>query len=228
MTEKRPERPAGPRLGLLIWDFNGTMLDDLAVAYGSVEYVFRLYDRPVPSKDRFRSLISSRFMEFYHGQGVPTWATAEHLNVIRQDYYLSRMPQLHFRPGLAELLKWSRSVGLKNAVCSAEITVILDTLVDRADLRRYFEPDAVRAEAWDGKSLELSKICEQLNVPRDRAAYLDDTVDGIAAAMDAEVHSIGFAHPTSWNTALRIEAARPLHIVHDFRELHTLLEVLTR
>jgi len=213
-------------LELLIWDFNGTMLDDQATAYGSVEYIFSLYNRPAPTRDRFRNLISGRFMEFCHDCGVPSWASADHLNVIRQDYYLARMNHVHFRPGITELITWSRTMQLKHAICSAEIKMILDTLIDRDKLRQLFEPDGIRAEAWNGKAVELREVCQRLGVACDRSAYLDDTADGITAAKEAGVLSIGFVHPTAWNTAQRIEAAKPNYVVHDFRELRILLEVL--
>ena len=224
--EKRIERPAGPQLELLIWDFNGTMVDDLPVAYGSVEFIFRLYDRPIPSKDVFRNGIGSRFMDFYYAHGIPKWATAEHLNVIREDYYLSRLHQVRFRPGLKQLLEWSKKRGIRHAVCSAELATILNPLIDRDGLRELFEPEGIVAQAWSGKTKELRELCEKLGVRGEAAAYVDDTADGVRAAEEAGVRSIGFAHPTAWNSAQRIEAAKPVHVVHDFRQLQTLLEAL--
>jgi phosphoglycolate phosphatase-like HAD superfamily hydrolase len=217
-----------PRLELLIWDFNGVMLDDLAMACGSVEYIFRLYDKPVPSRDRYRNEISARFMEFYRGHGVPPWASTEDLNVIRRTYYLARLPQVRFRPELRSFLGWCRTRGLKLAVCSAEIKAILDALVDRDALRELFEPEGIRAEAWNGKAVELRALCERMNIAPAATAYVDDTADGVRAAAEAGVRSIGWAHPTSWNASHRIEAAKPAHIVHDFRELKMVLEALTR
>jgi len=224
--EKRIERPAGPQLELLIWDFSGTLVDDLPVSYGSVEFIFRLYDRPIPSKDVFRNGIGSRFMDFYNAHGIPKWATAEHLNIIREDYYLSRLHQVRFRSGIKQLIELSKKRGIRHAICSAEIANILNPLIDRDGLRECFEPEGIVAEAWGGKAQELRELCGKLGVRGDAAAYLDDTADGVRAATEAGVRSIGFAHPTAWNSAQRIEAAKPVHVVHDFRQLQTLLEAL--
>ena len=82
----------------VIFDYNGTLLDDLPVAYGSIREIFRRYNLPCPTPEQYRLEIGTNFMEFYYNHGFPRTTTAKELNVVRMEYYLDHFHEAKLRP----------------------------------------------------------------------------------------------------------------------------------
>lgn len=215
---------AKPKLELLVFDNNGTMLDDLHLAYGSVEAIFRILQLPCPTKRQYREEVDSNIAKFCRCHGVPDHVTDERIHVVRELYYGARMDQAHFRPDLVQTLEHCASRGLSLVVCSAEIDSFLRGLLNRDGIAGRF--DIVRAEAWP-KTAALAEIIQSLDVRPEQAAYVDDTADGINAAREVGLRAIAFSHPTGYNSAERLWAQKPDHVVNDFTELRQLVTELT-
>lgn len=213
---------------LLVFDNNGTALDDLHFAYGSVEMIFSVLGLPVPTKEQYRNEIGADFMQFYWSHGVPRDITGEQLNVIRKLYYRGCQNSVRYRDDFEMLLHACVVVGMRVGMCSAEIPDVLRGCLDRAGLNVHFKSGMVRGGAWPSKTPFLMELAEWAGVPREQCAYVDDTDDGICAAQDAGYFTIGFAHPTGYNSASRIHAAKPSLVVYSFEELRGVLPNLVR
>jgi beta-phosphoglucomutase-like phosphatase (HAD superfamily) len=208
---------------LVILDLNGTILDDLLpVAIPSMKNIFRTLNLQPPTEHQYRNEISSDFVGFYRKYKVPEWVTREQLNILRQLWYLQRLNELHFRPGLRGVIERLQTRGLRFALCSAEITPVMDALLTRDKLHELFGPGLVRSQAWS-KTEVLSEIAAVAGVSVPRAVYVDDTEDGIKAAQSIGMQTIGFVHPTAYNEAGRIHAAKPSATVRDIFELERML-----
>jgi phosphoglycolate phosphatase-like HAD superfamily hydrolase len=218
MGEPRPVR-------LLIFDNNGTMLDDLHLAYACSEAMFSLLRVPRQSADRFRQEGANDVSAFCLRHGVPASVTHEELDIIRRLYYSARMDQVRPRQGLGLALDRCAEFGILAAVCSAENSAMLDDLLMRFELRHRFV--AVRGEARP-KGPALSELIASLAVAPDEAAYVDDTVDGIRAAQEYGSQTIAFAHPTSYCFSAHLWACKPNHVVGDFAELRRLIPKLAQ
>lgn len=212
-----------PHLKVLMFDNNGTMLDDLHLAYGSVEEIFKLLRLPSPSKDKFRSAGTNDVAEFCLRHGAPKSVTHEELDVVRKLYYNARLEQAHYRPDLKMTLDYCISKGLKLAVCSAEVDSVLRGFLERSNFADCFA--VVKSEARP-KAPALMEIVYQLSFRLDEAAYIDDSVDGMLAAKEAGVRTIAFAHPTSYALPQHLWAQKPDHVVNDFAELRRLISDL--
>lgn len=207
----------------MILDLNGTILDDLmAVAIPCMKNIFRTLNLQPPTEHQYRNEICADFMAFYKRHKVPFWVTKEQLNSLRELWYLQRTNELHFRPGLKGMLARLRLRGLKFAICSAELTAVMDTLIEREHLQEFFEAGLIRSQAWP-KTGVLQEILVATGVSALHAVYVDDTVDGINAAAGLGIQTVGFAHPTGYNEASRIYAAKPGETVHDLAHLEAVL-----
>ena len=209
-----------PLLKAIIFDNNGTMLDDVHLAYGSVEAIFRLLNLPCPTRDAFRRDGSNDIAGFCQQHGAPKHVTHEELDVVRKIYYDVHVAQAHYRPDLPNALGYFKTRGLKLAVCSAENDSVLKNFLTRAKLLDCFE--IVRSESRP-KAGALKEIVDRLGVRPDEAAHVDDTADGIAAAQSVGIRSIGFSHPTSYGLPQSLWAQKPDHVVNDFGELRRLI-----
>lgn len=216
-----------PRLKVFVFDNNGTGLDDLHVAFGSVEAIFAVLGLHCPNKDQYRNEISADYMQFYWGHGVPRDITGEQLNVIRKLYYKMRQTTVRYRSDFPDLLKACQDTDVRVGMCSAEIPDVLQGFLERAGLLKFFRPRMIRGGAWPSKTPVLTSMAQDMGFEPSECAYVDDTDDGITAARAAGYFAIGFAHPTGYNSAKRIYDAKPDLVVSSFIELRRKLPKLT-
>lgn len=125
---------------VVVFDFNGTLFDDLHVAYGSVQEIFRTYGVPCPTLEQYREEITSNYMEFYYDYGIPR-ATVDHeLNAIRNRYYHKNGRSAQIRPDVERTMKTLFLDRIRLAIVSAESSVNLHRqLIRCGNIQRDFD-----------------------------------------------------------------------------------------
>lgn len=214
-----------------IFDFNGTLLDDIELAYGSVVEIFKTYNLQPPTLEQYREEITANFMGFYYKYGFiknfsggGAEGDRDALNEIRRNYYSNHGNDGKIRDDAVGTVSSLVAMDMEVGIVSAEI---LSSLMDRlgsCGLAGLFPKQFIRAEVWGDKSLALTEICGSLGVDPNQAAYVDDTVDGNDAAKRAGLIAVGFCNKTGYNSEDRIRA------VADFtvNELSELPELVRR
>jgi len=216
---------------VVVFDFNGTLLDDLHVAYESVQEIFRIYDISCPTLEQFREEISADFMEFYfqHGFLRPTYKNelkglVDDLQTIRRSFYRANEGNARIRPDVSRMVSWLLVRGFYVAIVGAERRTTLHGYLVKDGLQRRF--DCVISEAWgDGaKKKALLEVGEIFKVFSEDICYVDDTVDGLFAARDARVVPVAFTNHTGYHSKERL-----LHVtdisVSEIGELKNLLKI---
>ena len=216
-------------LRALIVDHNGTMVDDSKLTYEVLQEICRICGVGVPAFDhwrRYESVIG--YLRYYHDYAqLPKTIPVASYHMIRELYYGARIrSQAPFRPDLVPFLRSCQEWGVQLAVCSGELRVLLDECLSRDALRAEFE--IIEGDVTDKRAMLIS-ICERLRVPVEQAAYVDDTISGIAAADAAGLIPIAFAHHTSYSKPEQLrKEGQYEHIVSTFTELGILVEGLVK
>ncbi len=203
----------------VVFDNNGTALDDLHVAYGSVCEIFRSFGINPPSQTTYRREITADFMQFYWKHGIAPTITGDELNVIRKRYYIEHMREARYRPDFKQLARYLKGEDVQRGVCSAEQHAVLVDFLIGEGLHRYFPPSLIVGSAWPKKKPYLSVLAKKANVDPAYCAYVGDTVDDIEAAREAGYQAVAFAHDTGYNDEARLRKAGPDFVVHSFVEL---------
>lgn len=190
---------------VVAFDFNGTLSDDLYVAYGSVQEIFRAYDIPCPTLEQYREEISADFMEFYYNHGFPRTTTGDELNVIRNRFYKVNGGSAQIRPDVRKILYSLSILNIRTAIVSAETSVNLyKQLIRFGNLQRSF--DFIKAEAWgnNGKENAFRQAMEIFGTDHGEMVYVDDSVDGLTSAKNIGVIPVAFTNPTGYNSERRL------------------------
>ena len=205
---------------LAIYDWNGTLLDDIHTAYGSVCHIFKMVapDVPPPSLDEYRNEITSDFMNFYWAHGMPRTFTGDMFNAIRTPWYEQHSGSIALNKGARELLSVCKTLGMKNAIVSASPEDI-EPYLDRYNVRDLF--DKIRIRAWP-KDGAFRETLDFFGIAPSEAFYLDDTFDGLRIAKKFGLRTIGFTG--GYNSRTRMEAAQPDKIVDSLSEVTRLLQ----
>lgn len=210
---------------VVVFDFNGTLFDDLHVAYGSVQEIFRTYSIPCPALEQYREEISANYMEFYYNHGFPRTTTGDELNLIRNEFYKTNGGSAKMRPDVRKTIDHLSFLHIHTAIVSAEVSVNLyRQLIRWGNLQRSF--DFIKAEAWGdkGKEKALVRVVEVFDVKFDEMIYVDDSVDGLTSAKNVGVIPVAFTNPTGYHSEHRLAQVTEFS-VKEIWELNNLIGV---
>ncbi len=199
---------------LLVCDWNGTLLNDLWLAYLSTEKIFEAFGVPVPTLREYQNEIESDFSKFYIQHGITNFDLNIN-NAIRTRVFEENWDrvQLHDPKTAKHILMCMKRLGLKLAIVSAEIPEVLMRRVAQFNLGEVF--DYVRGGAWP-KNKALAEVLVHFDVKPEEAFYIDDTHEGISIAKKLGMKTFGFTE--GYNTRERIIDAKPTYVVSSLEE----------
>lgn len=207
------------RWKLAVFDWNGTLLNDLPIVYDSVIEIFKRYGLPAPTLEEYRSEIKADFMKFYHAHGMPAEVTGDDLNKIRKEYLTAHRSESTLQNSTLTMLFSCKNAGLSRAIVSAQVPELLSQELVRFGIANVF--DNVRGGAWPKKEEALLEVMKKFDVRPYEAFYVDDTFDGIASAKNVGMATFGYTG--GYNPRPRILEANPNWVIDDLSEIVPIL-----
>jgi phosphoglycolate phosphatase len=200
----------------IIFDWSGTLVDDLPAVWEATNYVFRQAHVPELTLDEFRAEFCLPFKKFYEKflphlpvEKLEPWFHSEFKRC--QD---SVTPLPHAR----EFLQFCRERGLRAFVLSSVHT---DHWKVQAEVTAFGEfIDEAFVGVWD-KREKIHEILEQHQLAKDETLFIGDMQHDIETAKHGGVHSCAVL--TGYNNLAQLRAASPDLIVEHLGELRNLL-----
>jgi phosphoglycolate phosphatase len=201
----------------VIFDWSGTLVDDLPAVWKATNYVLSQAERAEMSLEQFRAEFCLPFTIFYerHLPDVPlpqleTWFHTRFKQV--QDS-VCELP--HSR----EFLEFCRDRGLRTFLLS---TVHRDHFAVQSaatGLGEYL--DKPYLGVWD-KRQKIHEILDENHLMPDETIFIGDMQHDIETARHGRIHSCAVL--TGYNTLEQLRASEPDMIVEHLRELKEILE----
>ena len=125
---------------LIIWDWNGTLLDDRAVCIASINRMLTRRQMPLVSESRYKELFRFPVKDYYVDLGFDFLNEPfESLSVEFHYNYRELQPAASLHTGVTDLLAAFRKLGLKQIILSAmEQHTLLQDVNDRG-ITAYFD-----------------------------------------------------------------------------------------
>jgi HAD superfamily hydrolase (TIGR01509 family) len=124
-------------------------------------------------------------------------------------------------PGVLPLLRDLRTLGIRTAVASSSTRKYIEMVLAKYELERLFDIIVSGEEVPRGKPRPdvFLKAAELLGVEPGSCVVIEDSDNGLTAAREAEIRSIGFRNPNSGRQTLSLAD----RIVDDIREVSIVL-----
>lgn len=201
----------------VIFDWSGTLVDDLPAVWQATNYVLAQAARPEMSLEEFRAEFCLPFTRFYE-RHVPEIPLPQ-----LETWFHSRFRQVQDSvcelPYAREFLEFCRAHGLRAFLLS---TVHEDHYATQAALTgfgQYLERPYV--SVWD-KRKKIREILEENHLAAEETLFVGDMEHDIETARHGGVHACAVL--TGYNTLPQLRAAKPDLIVEHLRELKEILE----
>jgi beta-phosphoglucomutase-like phosphatase (HAD superfamily) len=113
--------------------------------------------------------------------------------------FFTSMDVIQPMPGVVELLEFLRSRGLRLALASSSTINVISIILSKTGLTPYFEVVADCTEAGAGKPDPAIFLLAQrkLGIPLEQCIVIEDSTNGIKAALSAGIRCIAFNGPGS-------------------------------
>ena len=122
----------------VLWDWNGTLLDDLDTALACVNEMLCEINREPIDVERYYSLIDTPIVNFYYGLFGTRDIDFDAISVQYHNAYSRRLPHTPLTAGAQDILAYINAAGIKQlVVTSANEQTVIEQLKARG-IYRYF------------------------------------------------------------------------------------------
>jgi phosphoglycolate phosphatase len=207
------------RFELLVFDWDGTLMDSAAAITASLQAACGDLDLPVPSDERARFVIGLGLNDAL-AHILPGVDVAEYPRVVERyrHHFLLRDSATTLFPGAAETVKELHACGFMLAVATGKSRRGLDRALDATGLIAYFHATRCADEGFSKPHPGmLQELMDDLGVVSDKTLMIGDTTHDMAMAQNAGVARLGAAygaHPKA-----ELLPYTPLACVDRFSEL---------
>ena len=201
----------------LIFDWSGTLVDDLGPVLDATNAVLVAYGREPMSRDEFRRHFRLPYVEFYE-QFVPGVPIAELEDVFRPAFSASLSP-VTVLPHAREKLEWCRRHGVRCGVLTSMDAEAFSGHLVEFELGHLFE--ATYAGVLDKRTV-IRDLLERHGLRPEETAFVGDMTHDVVTARHGGVTSVAVL--TGYTAAEALAESRPDLTVSDLKALRELLD----
>ncbi len=141
----------------IIWDFNGTLVDDVHTALAAVNDMLTKRNQPHIDLDRYQQEVDTPIINFYNNVFLP--GTLDFSDaVVEFNYgYDKHLPDNPLMDGAEEMLRFFSSRGIRQIVVSASNVHKVTDMMTSLGIISYFEKVIARDDYMAGDKLYLAK-----------------------------------------------------------------------
>ncbi|PQJ30196.1 hypothetical protein BSZ32_00195 [Rubritalea profundi] len=199
-----------------MFDWSGTLVDDLALVICATNHVMRIYDKPEWQRESFRRSFRLPYEKFY-SEHIPGVELEEIENHFRQGFAQSHeaVPVLpHAEDFLAFLKKRDNRMFVLTSMCA----IAFSEQVEELKLNHYFEN--TYAGVLDKRDL-IGKIIKENGLDPKKTIFVGDMTHDVETAHHGGVYSAGVL--TGYNHRELLESVMPNLILEDLAEFKAIL-----
>ena len=207
------------RFELIVFDWDGTLMDSAALIVTSVQAAARDLGLPPPSDERARHIIGLGLIDALR-HALPGLDTARYPEVAERyrHHYLSRDHELSLFAGAQELIAELAQAEYLLAVATGKSRVGLDRALGDSGLGSYFHATRCADECHSKPHPQmLEELMEEFGVMPEATLMIGDTTHDLLMAKNAGAAALAVAygaHPRA-----ELEAEAPLHCVGSVAEM---------
>ena len=209
----------GKRFDLVVFDWDGTLMDSTAVIVASLQAACADVDLPVPSDESSQYIIG---LGLYDAMAhvLPGVSTDIYPRVVERygHHYRLREPQTPLFAGVESMLEELRGAGHQLAIATGKSRRGLDRALATTGLAAVFDAtrcgDESASKPAPGMLLDLMKM---LGAATDKTVMIGDTTHDLQMAANAGVQSVAVtygAHPRD-----QLLALQPLACINNPEDL---------
>jgi phosphoglycolate phosphatase len=212
------------RYDLLVFDWDGTLMDSAATIVASIQAACRDLGLPVPEQARASHVIGLGLHDAlaYAIPGLPVSDYGRIVERYRQ-HFLARDPELRLFPGAREMLSSLKERGHLLAVATGKSRAGLSRALNTTGSQVFFSASRCADQCASKPAPDmLYELMDELEVDRARTLMIGDTVHDLQMAAHAGIGAVAVSHGA--HPKRDLVALKPLACAENIDELGQWLE----
>lgn len=205
----------------IIWDWNGTLFDDVDLCVENMNWLLERYNLPKITKEKYREIFTFPVIEYYRKAGF---------NLEKLDFkfigkeWMDRYEQKKFEAKLAkdaeEIIKFFYNKNIEQSILSAYSEHTLIEIVEKFGLRKYFKNIVGLDNIYAESKIDLGKkLLERLKLNSNSILLIGDTVHDYEVAKELGCGCVLIASGHQSKTELKKCDCVVLDCLSDLKEL---------
>jgi len=208
------------RYDLIVFDWDGTVMDSTAVIARSIQSASSDLALPVPTDEVARHVIGLGLEQALR-YAVPDCEAHQYADLVARyrHHFFSQENEMPLFPGAEELMSQLRDDGYFLAVATGKNRNGLDRALKNSNMAKYFHTTRTADQTVSKPDpTMLNEILEELEVSAPRALMVGDTTHDLQMAINAGMASLAMTHGA--HPADQLLELKPLAMLNDFSELN--------
>ena len=211
------------RYDLIVFDWDGTVMDSTAVIVDSIQSACRDLDLTVPDDEMARHVIGLGLNQaLRHAVPDAPESMYESLVARYRHHFLAQGQAIPLFDGARETIAELHGAGYWLGIATGKNRAGLDRALESTGLKKYFHATRTADQTFSKPHpAMLLELMDELAVSAERALMIGDTTHDVQMAQNAKVDAVAVgygAHPPE-----QLQELNPLALVGDFAELRAWL-----
>ena len=172
---------------LVLFDWNGTLLDDVPFFWGAILDTFRAFGTEAPSMEDFFRELKDDYYEIYASRGIT--APREELNKVFKPAYLKLAENAVLHPHVAETLELLSYLNIPTGLITMQQEELASPVLKARGILNYFSLTSFHNLQ---KAETIGAFCAEEQVDLGNCFFVGDSPSDIRHANRAEVNSVAF------------------------------------
>jgi len=209
----------GKRYDLIVFDWDGTVMDSTAVIAGSIQAACRDLGLNVPDDETARHVIGLGLDQALR-YAVPAMPEAMRPDLVERyrHHFLAGDESIPLYRGASETIKELNEAGYWLGVATGKSRAGLSRAMESSGMKSYFHATRTADQTLSKPDpAMLLELMEELAVSAERTLMVGDTTHDVQMAQNANVDVVAIAHGA--HPPEQLMELNPLALVEDFAEL---------
>lgn len=172
-----------------LFDFNGTLLDDMPIWRMAMVKTFSTFGKEPPTTERYFSEMKKDYMDVYRSRGIT--ASREEINAIYIPEYNRLVSTANVFHGVTSTLSTLKKKGIKIGLLTLQPEEMVTPLLKKFLLTDMFSADYCDYHCKD-KAKTILNIAESTGTKMEHICFMGDTPSDITQGREAGVRTAAF------------------------------------
>jgi len=212
------------RYDLIVFDWDGTVMDSTAVISGSIQAACRDLGLNVPDDETARHVIGLGLEQALR-YAVPGLSVAMYPDLVTRyrHHFLAQDENIPLFEGARETIAELHAAGYWLGVATGKSNVGLSRAMESSRMKSFFHATRTADQTFSKPDpAMLFEMMEELGVSAERTLMVGDTTHDLQMAQNAKVDVVAVGHGA--HPPEQLQELNPLALVKDFAELRTWLK----
>ena len=162
---------------IVIWDWNGTVLDDLGLSLDAVNYILDNRHLPPIDKEKYYSYLDTPIIRFYEKALNTKDVDFESISFEFNDYYRRNIKEAGLTKGILQVIEELFNMGIPQMIISASHISYINAALKEFALEKYFGAVIAAEDFAAGSKIERAKAYMERNIiPENDRLVIGDTL----------------------------------------------------